>query len=227
MQAAQVCTTPVLVCAARFTRLNVDGSLAGGPNNVVITNSPIAVGLNPNVHTGDDQQIVGGCGCVCVSYKAPDSFVRFDMDFEFCSLEPSLMELVTGGSLVVDDSDVPVPIGASWPNQLDCSEPSQPPFALEAWAQGYVGSAQAADPNSYIRFVFPMVFANLDAWVITNQVLTPKLKGWTRANAAWPADGSVYDDYPDGAELGPLGGWFQDSSDHVPTPECGYQTASS
>lgn len=226
-QATQVCTTPVLLCASRWTRLNTDGTLAAGPDNVVISNSPISIGLNPDVVTGTENNVIGGCGCICVAFKAPDSFVRFNFDLEFCDLNPSLMELVTGGAIVLDDSDVPVPIGDSWPNQVDCSLPSQPPFALEAWSQGYVGNAQAPDPNALIRFVFPMVFATLDAWVITNNVLTPKLKAWTRSNPNWPADGAIYNDYPDGAELDVQGGWFQDSNDHLPTPECAFQTASS
>lgn len=226
-QATQVCTTPILLCAARFTRLNVDGSLADGPNNAYITNNEISLSLSPNIKTGDSQEIVGGCGCICVSYKAPDTLIRFDTDLEFCALEPGLIELTTGSPIVVDDSDVPVPIGASWPNQLTCSDPTQPPFAMEAWAQGYIGDAQAADPASFVRFVFPMMFMNLDQWVVGNQFLLPKLKGWTRSNPAWPADGSIYNDYPAGAELDVLGGWFQDSADHVPVAECAYQTASS
>lgn len=226
-QAAQVCTTPVLICAARYTRLNADGSLAPGPDNVIISNSPISLGLNPDVVTGTENNVVGGCGCICVSFKAPDSFIRFNFDMEFCDLNPSLMELTTGGSLVLDDSDVPVPIGTSWPVQTSCNEATQPPFALEAWSQGYIGNGQAPDPNSFIRFVFPMVFATLDAWVITNNVLTPKLKAWGRSNANWPADGAIYDDYPAGAELDVQGGWFQDSADHVPTAACEFQTASS
>lgn len=226
-QATPQCTTPILLCAARLTRLNVDGSLAAGPNNVVITNNEISFGLNPNIKTGDSQEIVGGCGCVCVSYKGPDSLLRFDLDFEFCALEPALIEIMTGSALVMDDSDVPVPIGASWPDQLSCSQPTQPPFAFEGWAQGFIDDRQAADPASYVRFVQPMCYSNLDAWVVGNQFLLPKLKGWTRSNPAWPADGSVYNDYPDGAEVGPLGGWFQDSAAHVPVAECGYQTASS
>jgi hypothetical protein len=226
-QATPQCTTPILLCAMRITRLNADGSLAAGPNNAYITDNPISLGLNPNIKTGDSQEIVGGCGCVCVSYKAPDSLLRFDLDFDFCALEPGLFEIMTGGALVTDESDVPVAIGNSFPNQLACSEPTQPPFAIEAWAQGYIDDRQAPDPASYIRWVFPMAFANLDNWVIGNQFLLPSLKGWTRSNPTWPADGSIYDDYPAGVELGPLGGWFQDTADHVPTAECAYQTASS
>lgn len=226
-QAVAQCTTPILLCAMRVTRLNADGSLAAGPNNAYITNNPISLGMNPNIKQGLSEEVVGGCGCVCVSYKGPDSLLRFDLDLEFCALEPGLIELMTGGAVIVDDSTVPVPIGGSFADQLSCSQPSQPAFALEAWAQGYQDDRPAADPASYVRWVFPMVFANLDSWVVGNTFLLPKLKGWTRSNPAWPADGSVYNDYPAGAEVGPLGGWFQDAAASVPVAECAYQTASS
>jgi hypothetical protein len=226
-QATAQCTTPILLCAMRISRLDADGSLAAGPNNAYITNNPTSLGLNPNIKAGLDEDVVGGCGCVCVSYKGPDTLKRFDLDFEFCALEPGLIEILTGSPIVMDDSDVPVPIGASFPNQLNCSDPQQPPFAIEAWAQGFIDDRQAPDPASYIRFVLPMAFANFDSWVVSNQFLLPKLKGYTRSNPTWPADGSIYDDYPAGAELGALGGWFQDSADHVPVAECAYQTASS
>jgi hypothetical protein len=226
-QAEPVCATSILLCAMRITRLNADGSLAAGPNNAYITNSPVSLQFSPNIKTGITEQQVGGCGCVCVSYKGPDTLLYFDLDFEFCKDEPALYEIMAGMALVTDDSDTPVAIGNSWPNQLSCSLPQQPPFAIEAWAQNFIDDHQVPDPAAYTRYVWPMAFANLDQQTLGAQFTLPKLKGWTRTNPNWPADGAIYNDYPVGAELEQGGGKFQDSSDHVPVAECAYQTASS
>lgn len=227
-QADPVCASAILLCALRATRLNADGSLAPGPNNVYITNNPISMTPTPNIKQGIDVQQVGGCGCVCASYKGPDALLRFDIDLELCAWEPGLLEITTGAALVVDDSDVPVAIGNSWPMNIGCNVPTQPPFALEAWAQNFLpDGSQVADPASYQRFVWPMAFASLDAFTLGADFGNPKLKLWTRANPAWGPQGP-YGDYPaTAAELEAGGGEFQDSSDHVPVAECNYQTASS
>jgi len=224
-QATPICPATIHICALRVTRLNVDGSLADGPNNAWISNSPVMLGINPNIIEGESKQVISGCDCICVSYRGFDKLLRFDLDLELCALETGLIEMLTGSSLVTDDSDVPVGIGNSWPDQLDCGQPPQPPTAVEAWASTWIDDAQAPAPYEFTRYVFPMTFWALDAWQIQNDFLVPKFKGWTRSNTTWPAAGGFYDDYPAGAELGPLGGYFWDSE--LPDALCDYQTASS
>lgn len=227
-QAEPVCVSPILVCALRATRLSPDGTLAPGPNNAWITNNPVSLTPTPNIKQGIDVSPIGGCGCVCASYKGPNALLRFDIDLELCKWEPGLMEIMAGMALVTDDSDIPVGIGNSWPLNVGCSASTQPPFALEAWAQNFQeDGAQVPDPSSYQRYVWPMAFADLDAFTLGADFANPKLKLWTRVNPQWPGDGAYYNDYPAGAELEAGGGNFQDSSDHVPVAECAYQTASS
>jgi hypothetical protein len=224
-QAEPICPASIHFCAMRATRLNVDGSLADGPNNAYITNSPVMLGLTPNIIAGESKQVISGCDCICVSYKGFDKLLRFDLDLELCALEPGLIEMLTGSALVTDDSDAPVGIGNSWPDQLNCGQPPQPPVAIEAWASTWIDDGQAQSPYAFTRYVFPMTFWALDAWQIQNDFLVPKFKGWTRSNPAWPAAGGFYDDYPTGAELGSLGGYFWD--EELPAALCDYQTASS
>jgi hypothetical protein len=224
-QASPICPTTIHFCAIRATRLDTDGSLAAGPNNAYVSNSPVMLGINPNVVAGESKQVISGCDCICVSYKGPDKLLRFDLDLELCALEPGLIEMLTGSALVTDDSTSPVAIGNSWSDQLDCSASTQPPVAIEAWASTWLDDAQAPAPYAFTRYVFPMTFWQLDAWQVQNDFLVPKFKGWTRSNALWPSAGGIYDDYPAGAELGPLGGYFWDAE--LPAALCDYQTASS
>lgn len=227
-QADPVCASAILLCALRVTRLSADGTLAPGPNNAYVTNSPISLTATPNIKQGIDVQQVGGCGCVCASYKGPNALLRFDIDLELCAWEPGLLEIMAGMALVLDASDSPVAIGNSWPMNVGCSAEQQPPFAIEGWAQNFTpDGAQVADPAAFQRFVWPMAFADLDAFTLGADFGNPKLKLWTRANPQWPSDGAIYNDYPDGAELEAGGGEFNDSSSHVPVAECAYQTASS
>lgn len=224
-QADPICPTNIHFCAFRTTRLNDDGSLAAGPNNAYVTGSPVTLSITPNVIAGEIKQVISGPDCICASYHGKDKLQFFDLGLDLCALEPGLIEMLTGSPLITDASDIPVPIGFSWPDQLDCAEPGQPPVAIEGWATTWIDDGPAPAPYGFTRYVWPMSFWQFDAWTVQNDFLVPKFKGWTRSNRVWPSSGGFYDDYPAGAETGPLGGVFWDAA--LPAALCDYQTASS
>ena len=108
-----VCGVSVLVCRTRVTLLDDDGSVAAGPNNSYVTDNPIRVTVTPVIEAGKDTTLKGGCDCIIASYKGPDLLKRFDLEFDIATIEPAMLSLMLGATLISDTSDTPVPIGVS------------------------------------------------------------------------------------------------------------------
>lgn len=217
---AQICPTSIHVCRARVTRLNADGSVAAAPNNHVVTTSIVSLEVQPEVLAGEAKQLVGGCDCICVSYKGKDKLMRFNLTLQMCDVEPALVDILTGsGTLVNGSSEL---IGNSFPDQIDCSTSGQPATALEVWSDAWTEDRQVASPNQYIRWIFKMAFWQFDNWKLENDFMVPSFKGFTRQN---PNFANAYVDYPAGVTtVGNLGGYFWDSA--APAAYCGYSSTS-
>ena len=221
-QATAICAGSLHICKARFTRLNSDGTFKSGANNHVVTDQIVSLDFTPAISAGASTEVISGCDCIALSYRGFDKLLRLDLAFQLASLNPSLVELVTGSSLVVDASVIPVPIGNVFPNQLSCSNPTQPPVAVEVWSDAWQNDRAIDPPSRYVRWVFPMTFWQIDQSKLENNFFQPTYKGWTRQNPNW---GNVYGDWPAGV-TGPFttSGYFWDTTQ--PASSCTYSTLS-
>lgn len=223
---ANVCPTPIHVCRARLTRLNDPaGTIAAAPNNHVVTDSIVQLTITPVISEGEDIEVKGACDCVCAAYKGRDRLKRFNLQIQLCRLEPALIEILTGASLFTNGSAEP--IGNVWPIGIGCNITPQPPVALEAWSDSWVGDAQAAAPNQYIRWVFPRTYWQWDELTLNNEFTLPQFNGWSQTNSAFP--GNPYGDNPGGVSSivgasGQGGGMFDDGP--LPNAYCGYSAFS-
>lgn len=216
---AAVCGNSLHICHLRATRLNANGTVAAGPNNHVVTGNPVILTAEPEILEGEQKNLVGGCDCLCATYKGYDKLLRWNLTIQFCALEPALLEILLGADLQVNGSSEP--IGNDWPNQLTCDQATQPPVAIEAWTDLWVGDAQSTTAGPYIRFYWPMAFFQMDQFQLENDFMLPQVKGFTRSNANWS---DPYNDQPVGVVDSPTGGYFYDDS--VPTDVCGYSSFS-
>lgn len=221
-QATAICPGSIHICKARFSRLNSDGTFKGGVNNHIVTDSLISVEFAPNIKAGDSKEIIGGCDCIDLAYRGYDKLLRFDLKFQLTKLNPSLLELLLGASLLVDTSTAPVPVGNVWPNQLSCQSTPQPPVAAEFWTDAWQNDRQIDPPNRYIRWVFPMSFWQIDNSKLENDFFLPALQGFTRQNPNWA---NAYADWPAGI-AGSFGGgaYFWDTTQ--PAASCTYSSLS-
>lgn len=222
-QAATVCGTPIHICALRVTRLDSDGTVAAAPNNAYVTNNVLSVQVNPVIEQGLDSTLVGGCDCIIASYKGTDKLKRFEFVLNLPTFEPALLEMMTGASLIEDESDVPVPIGISWPQQLSCSDAQQPPVAIEWWAD--LWSEDNQDPDwPYVHSIYPLTYWQIGQQTAENDFAQPTLTGFSRINSQF---GDPYSDLPGtgvAANFLDQGGEFL-TTQAPPTAECGYQDA--
>lgn len=219
-QAPEICATPLHVCRFRVTRLNTDGSPAAGPNNVYVSDNLVSVGISPNIEVGQESSLIGGCGCIVVTRKDPDRLKRFDFQINASALEPAMLEMMLGADLINDTSDLPVPIGVWYPEQLGCDATPPPPVCVEFWADAWVDDAQ--DPDwPYVHFIYPRTFWQMGELPLGNEFTQTVVNGFSRTNSLWGT--GIHGDLPEAVPAGAPGGWFYDAA-VPPSAECGYQT---
>lgn len=218
---ANICPTPIHICRIRVTRL-VEGTgvVAAAPNNHVVSDKPMVLGITPEIEQGEDKTLIGGCDCVAVAYKGRDKLKRFNLELTMTAWEPALVEILTGSAVLTNASSEN--IGNSWTDQNSCSAALNAPVAVEAWQDLWVGDAQVSNPR-YVRWVFPYSYFQVSDWSLENDWATPKFAGYTRKNPnAWA---NPYVDFPTGLTTLPgQGGYFWDNA--VPAAYCGYSTTS-
>lgn len=212
-----ICPAAIHLCAVRVTRLDQLGNPEAGPHNVYVTDNAMMLTVQPQILSGDDKQLVGGCDCVIASYRGYDKLKRFNLSLTLGLQEPGLIEMMTGGAAILDGTGPDV-IGAWFPNQLDCEQPAQPNVCIEGWQDLWQEDHPLATPFRYQHWIFPSSFWQLGNQTLQNDFNTPVLDGYTRGNPLWGL--GIFGDLPEAAQ--PLGGWFFD--DTTPSATCGYQT---
>ena len=187
------CGISLGVCRLRVTLLDSTGCVASEADNSFVLSDIISVAYTPNIETGQDTTLIGGCGCKIASFKAPDTVKRYDLTLTTPKKSAALESLLTGGGVLYDDSDAPVPVGYSSPTALGCDEEQQP-VAVEFWTKNWVDDAQ--DPDlPWIHWVFPQTLWVPGAATANNDFAQPDFAGFSRGNACW-GDGP----YGDGPE---------------------------
>ena len=220
-QALASCGSLIHVCALRVTRLDSQGNVVATDNNSYVTNNVTSVEVDPDIEAGLDSTLVGGCDCIIASYKGTDKLKRFNFNLNLPTFEPALLEMMIGAVLIEDTSDIPVPIGIGWPNQLSCDDVQQPNVAVEWW--GDLWTDDAPDPEwPYFHAIYPASRWQIGRQVAQNDFAQPQLTGFTRTNTLF---GNPYGDLPApvAADFLDQGGIFLTTT-APPTAECGYQT---
>lgn len=213
---AAVCGTPIQACGFRFTLLDAEGDVQVVANNSFVSNKITTIGLTPDISAGADIEQRSGCDCIVASYKGADLFKRFTFEITDGAIEPAMLSLLTGGSLILDGSD---PIGMNFPLQAECGLEGPPYVAFEFWQFLYNGGGPDAT-WPYVHWVFPMArfqFAPMTA--SATEMTTPSLTGFTIQNDSW-GDGP-YGDEPEPIEG--MGAFFY-TTDAPPAASCGFQT---
>jgi len=221
------CGISLGVCRLRVTKVDpVTGCVTSDADNSFVLEDIISVQVAPNVETGTDTTLIGGCGCKIASYKAQDVLKRFDLTLTTPIKSAALESLLTGGGVGFDDSTDPVPIGYSFPTALGCGD-EQPAVAVEFWTKNWDTSTDAQSSTlPWIHWVFPFSLWVPGSQTANNDFAQPDFAGFSRSNDCW-GDGP-YGDGPEaiyGASAFSLatGGWFYTPED-PPVATCDFAT---
>lgn len=209
------CPAVVKLCAIRATRLDSLGNPEAGPNNVYVSNNSIMLTIKPEIEAGTSKTMVGGCDCIIADYRGYDKLKRFNLELDQGLYEPALQELLLGASAILDGSD---PIGIWYPDQLTCSQPTQPNVCFEAWQDLWEDDHAASSPYQYLHYLFPSSFWQIGDSTAQNDFNMPKMTAFTRTNPNWGE--GIFGDLPEACP-GTAGYFFEDT---IPDAACNWQT---
>lgn len=143
--------TPIRGKRIRITQLDDCGQLT--PSSLQIVSSGfVTVSLSPQVEDGTDIQVRNASGALCVNERGNPSFSGFDVEIEFCEVNPSVITMTTNAedyeNYAGDIAGFTVPEGEITGM-----------FALELWT-GIAGVACGDDGDEASGYMLlPMVAA--------------------------------------------------------------------
>lgn len=86
--------TPIRGKRIRVTQLDDCGRLT--PTSMqIVTEGFVTVSLSPQVEDGTDIQVRKANGAMCINERGNPTFTGFDVEVEFCEVNPSLISFVT------------------------------------------------------------------------------------------------------------------------------------
>lgn len=136
---------------ARFTRLNVDGTVMVGDTNMFWSDSLVSISFTAAYNKQDDVSILNGAGRICTTYSPPQTLLRMDIgDINFCYPDPLAVEFLAGGVVFADEDDTPIgyafpPVGV---------DPKPAGVAMELWSSQILQGAV----TGYFRWLMPRVY---------------------------------------------------------------------
>lgn len=179
------CFTPVLGKRIRVTALDECGTVpaSGTADSIVATSGFISLTLSSEIEDGSEIITKKADGSLCVNERTADSFKRFNLEMEFCGVDPGLLSLVTNGQAYVDYNDDVA--GITIPEGTITSK-----FALEMWS-GLTGAAcptgvDVSECSGYLLLPFVQAGVLGDIEVNGEDAITFSMTGaFTKGGNGW------------------------------------------
>lgn len=166
----------------RLTRLDQCGRPITGPDNAFVFDCFATLGMNANTDEGEDVEYKAANGRVCGFKRGCPSFRGYDVELNFFSVSPELIEIATGNPIVLGYDGEPI-------GYDDCSIKCDSGFALELWAEVLgedVCAADGAGEGAWIYFLLPWVSNGmLGDLEVGSEAASLTLTGATRAGGGW------------------------------------------
>ncbi len=174
----------------RAARLGPTGAPVVGAENGYSSDAVVKLSLSPETRAGKEVDKENGRGDVCLTFKRPDSIIRYNVELEICDPDPELTELLAGGFVIRDNAST-VSKGYRAPRLGTVPNPNG--VSLEGWAQALdaFGSPQAATP--YMRYALPRVYLTQGEFSLEPDAVGNTFTGYAVENPAWGATGPFKD----------------------------------
>lgn len=86
--------TPIRGKRIRVTQLDDCGAIVESSTQIV-SSGFVTVTLSPQVEDGTDIQVRNAAGALCINERGNPTFTGFDVEIEFCEVNPSVITMVT------------------------------------------------------------------------------------------------------------------------------------
>jgi len=173
----------------RITRLAATGAPAVSASAYVVTDALVKASWTPQYVEGEEIEQLNGGGELCVHWKAPRVLKAAEVSIEFCTPDPLVEELLSGGAVILD---VATPIGYKAPDIG--VDPMPNGVSIEFWSRAVIDGAPAAS-TPYIQWILPRVKdLGQDEQTLENAAHNPVFSGSAGKNTGWapPADTWTY-----------------------------------
>lgn len=224
---AVVCAQMARGKMMRITKLDECGAPVEGATSTLVTKSFVSVTITPNYLDAEEISQADANGDLCIDDRSDPALRWLDLSIVVCTEDPTMINLITGDPLVLDDAVAPNTVGF----RIDADLSGSASFALELWS-GITGQAcNAAGFPAYGYWLFPWVKdAQWGEWVIENGALTFTWEARAVMDSAWGVGPyNIRRDATVPATLEPLLTaitdsdlvHFEVSTAPLPTPACG------
>lgn len=174
--------------ALRVCKLDATGAPITATGSYFTTNGFLKLSFTPEYTSGDEVEVKAADGSTCVYYQTLDTLKRVAITLDICGPDPELSQILAGGTLLSDGSDV---VGLASPAAGSLATPNG--IGIEVWSKAVLNGKIAAT-NPYWRWVFP--YAQMHAAgerTLENGALANSFEGWGLGNEEFGS--------------GPLGDW--------------------
>lgn len=151
---ANKCFSLVRGRVMRVTRLDGCGAVVEGPEASVVSDGFITVGLTAQTDEGTTISVTNAAGDICILDEPCPKFTGYDVQVEFCGVNPGLIEIMTGQSGVGDGAATPNMVGFRMNSGIDACDSG---FALEVWSQVPTAVCEPGSGVNYGYFLIPFL----------------------------------------------------------------------
>lgn len=181
MTAPALCAAPIQGTRMRIIKLDTCGVPVTGAGSQVVTDGFVQVSVSQEYEDGTEYQLRNASGAFCVNDVGPDQFTRATLDIQFCSVDPDIVNLITGSTVITTGG--PATGTGFWVTEGNVTQR----FSLEVW-QAVAGQACGATsvPNR-VYWAFPNLFGGrFNDFTIEDGTLEWTLSAKTaQANTLW------------------------------------------
>lgn len=165
------CAAPIQGTLMRIVKLDACGApVTGASSQQVVTEGFVQVQVTQSYQDGTEYILRNAKGELCVNEVGPDQFQRAEVQIQFCAIDPDVVGLITGTSIVT--TGAPATGTGFWVQEGEVTNR----FSLEVW-QGVSG--QACVPGQSVLTSVYWAFPNLGGGRFNDFTLTDGVLEWS------------------------------------------------
>lgn len=180
-----VCQAPIQGTTMRVQTVDSCGTPKVGSCVSAVSAGFVSVEMQDQVESGQEIVVMNAAGVICVNEKSPAQLKWIEITATFCNVDPEMWNLLTGSTLVLDDSASPRAVGF----QTRTSNYATGAFGLEVWTN--ISQAQCVTVGTfslvpYGYFLLPnIVEGRAGDLKIENGAVSFTVTGRTKQGTNW------------------------------------------